>query len=268
MGIVGGDRAGLPDPTHYPVEDDMGEGLLQKLIVTLLLPLARRFFAERGVRALVGGNQFIYWVQYEPTSSIAPDLYVIPGVDPELVIGSWKTWETSIPPSFVLEVVSGDVTKGYEDVPRRCAKLGVRELVIFDPDWQTGHDRRRWQVYRTTPRSKFAVVESTNADTIRSEVFGAWLTVVGTGPATRIRIALDAEGRTLFPTDDERTRAEAERASAAEERARAEAERARAEAERARAAEERARAEAERARAAEEEAARLRAELEHLKQNR
>ena len=165
---------------------------------------------------------------------------MIPGVDPELVIGSWKTWETGVAPSFVLEVVSDDVRKDYEDVPRRCAKLGVRELVIFDPDWQSGRDRRRWQVYRTTARSKLAVVESTDAVTIRSEVFGAWLTAVGTGPATRIRIALDAEGRTLFPTDDERARAEAERA----------------------------RAEAERARAAEEEADRLRAELERLKKSR
>ena len=197
----------------------MGEGLLQKLIVTLLLPLARRFFTERGVRALVGGNQFIYWVQYEPTSSIAPDLYVIPGVDPELVIDNWKTWETGIAPSFVLEVVSDDedVEKDYVDIPRRCAKLGVRELVIFDPEWQRGRDRRRWQVYRTTGRSPLAVVESTDAHTIHSEVFGAWLTATGTGAATRIRIALDAEAHTLFPTDEERARAEAERARAAED---------------------------------------------------
>ena len=56
MGIVGGDHAGLPDPTHYPVEDDLGEGLLQKLIVTLHLPLARRFFAERDVSAATSSS--------------------------------------------------------------------------------------------------------------------------------------------------------------------------------------------------------------------
>lgn len=206
---VGSDRASLPDPTHYPVEDDTGEGLLQKLIIVLLLPLVRRFLEERGVRALVGGNQFIYWVQHEPTSSLAPDLYVLPGVDPDLAIGSWKTWETGVVPSFVLEVVSEDVRKDYEDVPRRCAKLGVRELVIFDPDGERHPDRRRWQVYRRHERGPLAVVESTNAATIRSEVLGAWLASVGSGDATRVRLALDAQARTLVPTDAERASAEA-----------------------------------------------------------
>jgi Uma2 family endonuclease len=209
MSNAASDRAALPDPTRYPIEDEMGEGLLQKLIVVVLLPLLRRFLEERGVRALVGGNQFIYWVQYEPTSSIAPDLYMLPDVDPELVIGSWKTWETGVVPSFVLEIVSDDVRKDYDDVPRRCAKLGVRELVIFDPEWERHPDRRRWQVYRRAERGSLAVVETTNEATIRSEVFGAWLTAVGTGDATRLRIALDAEGRSLFPTDGERASAEA-----------------------------------------------------------
>ena len=230
MANAGSDRASLPDPTHYPVEDDMGEGLLQKLIVVLLLPLVRRFLEERGVRALVGGNQFIYWVQHEPTSSIAPDLYVLPGIDPELVIGSWKTWESGVVPSFVLEVVSDDVRKDYEDVPRRCTRLGVRELVIYDPDWERGPDRRRWQVYRRRGPSPLAVVETTNDATIRSEVFGAWLTAVGAGATARIRIALDPAGRELFPTDAERAEAEAEARAEAEALARAEAEK-RAEAE-------------------------------------
>ena len=73
------------------------------------------------MRALVGGNQFIYWVQYEPTRTIAPDLYLLPGVDPELAISSWKVWETGVVPSFALEIVSDDLKKDYEQVPRRCA---------------------------------------------------------------------------------------------------------------------------------------------------
>ena len=41
-----------------------------------------RFLADRGERAFVGADQFIYWVQYEPTRAVAPDIYVLPGVDP------------------------------------------------------------------------------------------------------------------------------------------------------------------------------------------
>jgi hypothetical protein len=156
-------------------------------------------------------------------------------------------------------------------VPRRCTRLGVRELVIYDPDWERGPDRRRWQVYRRRGPSPLAVVETTNDATIRSEVFGAWLTAVGAGAMARIRIALDPAGRELVPTDAERAeteaaRAEAEAARAEAEAARAEAETARAEAEAAARAEAEAAARAEAARRAEVEAevARLRAALEAL----
>jgi hypothetical protein len=160
-------------------------------------------------------------------------------------------------PSFVLEVVSDDVREDYEDVPRRCTRLGVRELVVYDPDWESGPDRRRWQVYRRRGPAPLAVVETTNDATIRSEMFGAWLTAVGSGATARIRIALDPAGRELFPTDAERAEAEAARAEAEAARAEAEAE-ARAEAEAL------ARAEAEKRAEAEAEVARLRAALEAL----
>jgi multidrug resistance efflux pump len=140
--------------------------------------------------------------------------------------------------------------------------------MIFDPDWERHPDRRRWQVYRRHDRGPLAVVESTNDATVRSEVLGAWLASVGTGDATRLRVALDAHGRTLFPTDAERATAEAKRATAEAKRATAEAKRATAEAERATAEAERAETEAAARAEAEAEVARLRAALEALKRER
>ena len=79
-----------PDLTHYPVEDDMGEALLQRLIAELLRHLIARWLEGRGVVALTGASQFIYWVQYEPTKCVAPDVYVLPGVAPGTEVTAWK----------------------------------------------------------------------------------------------------------------------------------------------------------------------------------
>src|SRR5262245_12844801 len=101
----------------YPEADGMGEGELQRLITELLRPLIARFLAERGVVAHAGADQFVYWRKGRPTSRVAPDVYVLPGVPQSQVITSWKTWETGIVPSFVLEIVSNDVQKDYDDNP-------------------------------------------------------------------------------------------------------------------------------------------------------
>jgi Uma2 family endonuclease len=230
-----------PDPTHYPIEDDVGEGLLQRLISELFRPLLARFLAERGERALVGADQLIYWVQHEPTTCVSPDVYVLPGVDPSLVPACWKTWETGVVPSFALEIVSRHGRgKDYERAPLRYAELGVGELVIFDPDFAGSAERIRWQVYRPMPGRGFVRVLRTNADRIRSSALRCWLVSSGEGASTRVRLATGEHGEDLVPTDAELA------ASRSAERARREAAEARRE-------------------AAEAEAARLRSELERLR---
>src|SRR5512142_2221375 len=123
------------DPTVYPVEERVGEDILQRMIVELLRPLLARFLAERGEVALVGADQFIYYEQHNSTARVAPDVYVLPGVPPDTAVSVWKTWETGTVPSFALEVASTDWQKDYIEVPERCRQLGVKELVVFDPGW-------------------------------------------------------------------------------------------------------------------------------------
>src|ERR1043165_8981388 len=91
------------DPTIYPVVERVGENTLQRSIVELLRPLIERWFRHRGVRAFVGADQFIYYVQHAPTERVAPDIYVLPGVRQGTPISVWKTWERGIVPSFGLE---------------------------------------------------------------------------------------------------------------------------------------------------------------------
>jgi len=76
-----------------------------------------RFLVDKRRPAHVGANQFIYWEEGNPTRRLDPDVYVLPGVDRSIAIGSWKTWESGIVPSLAVEVASDDIAKDYEDGP-------------------------------------------------------------------------------------------------------------------------------------------------------
>ncbi len=247
----------------YPGSDDMGEHEIQRLIAELFRPLLARFLAERGRLAHVGADQFIYWVEGKPGKRLAPDVYVLPGIDPSIAIRSWKVWETGVGPSFALEVVGDDITKDYEDGPALYDELGVEELVVFDPHaTATSRTRLRFQVFRRLKRRGLVRVEATQGDRVRSKILGAWVRAVGHHDAVRLRVALGDEGDTLYPTE-----AESERAAKEFERAAKESERAAKESERAAKESERAAKESERAGriAAEAEVARLRALLAKAK---
>ena len=205
------------DPTVYPIEDDMGEGSLQRFISELLRALIEIWLRSRGEQSFVGADQFFYWQQYNPTESVAPDVYVLPGVPQQGTrVGAWKVWQTGKVPSFVFEVVSQDLEKDYLTAPAKYGRLGVEELIVFDPDHRESSARVRWQVFRRS-RSGFTRVEATDADRVRSKVLGCWLRAVGEGDSTRVRLALDPDGEALVPTDAEaRARAEAEQHRLAE----------------------------------------------------
>src|SRR5262249_38033266 len=116
-------------------------------------------------------------------------------------------------PSVAIEVVSQDKPyKDYVEAPERYRDLGVKELVIFDPDWERSADRVRWQRYRKLKRRGFVRVEVTNEDRIHSRVLGCWLRVVGEGTSARVRLATGPSGDELFPTALEAERAAKEEA--------------------------------------------------------
>jgi Uma2 family endonuclease len=103
--------------------------------------------ASRRIKEHAGADQFMYWVEGDPTQRRAPDVYVLPGVSQRRVLSSWKVFETGIAPSFALEVVPGDIEKDHVDVPVDYSHMGVRELVLFDPHVTARSTRRvRWQV--------------------------------------------------------------------------------------------------------------------------
>ena len=202
----------------------MGDDFLQRAIAEALRPLIARWFKTRRVKAFTGADQFLYWVEGDPTRRMAPDVYVLPKVDPESVPSSWQLWEVG-PPSFALEVVSRDVGKDYEDAPAEYAAMGAKELVIFDPGATArSRTRVRWQVYRRLARRGFVRVAQTMSDRVEVTSLGCWLRAMGEGRDARLRLGTGVGGEELFLTEAEAARAMAEAASA-----QAQAERARAE---------------------------------------
>jgi Putative restriction endonuclease len=244
-----------PDPTVYPVSGHRGESTFELFTRVALLPLFERHLAARGQATFVGSKQFIYWVQFEPTRSVCPALYVVPGLALRTRVGNIKTWLDGRVPSFALEIASPGAPSACVQLPERYAELGVRELVIYDPKAA----RRRgegvvWQVYRRLSKRGFVQVEATQADRVRSKVLGCFLREVrGPRGALELRLGAGPSGDELVPTEAESERAEKERERAEKERERAEKERERAEKERAQAEKER------------ERAARLEAEAEVAK---
>ncbi|MFO0756738.1 MAG: Uma2 family endonuclease [Byssovorax sp.] len=220
-----------PDPTVYPIEDDMGEGTLQRLVSETLRVLIERWLASQGKPAFVGANQLFYWKQFDASEHLAPDVYVLPGAPLSPNISAWKVWETGFVPSFAFEFISGDPERAYRTLTPRYGRLGVDELIVFDADFEQARDRTRFQIYRPGKKG-WTCVQHTDADRVRSKVLGCHLRVVGEGGALRVRLATGFNGEDLVPTDAEAEQA-ARRALEAHQRATAtaQAERARLEAE-------------------------------------
>jgi Uma2 family endonuclease len=194
------------EASYDPFEDDMGESSQQRFISELFRPEAEACMAERGAPTFVGADQYIGWDPDDGENVLAPDVYVLPGVEPGVDFEFWKVWQTGIVPSFALEIVSKRKKKDYTEVPPLYDELGVDELVIFDPRYKRRRrEAYRFQVYRRVEGRGFVRIEATNADRARSRTFGCWIRCVGEGERQRLRLARGLAGEDLVPTAAERS---------------------------------------------------------------
>jgi Uma2 family endonuclease len=214
-------RQSAVDATVYPTEEKLGEDILQRLIMEVLRPIVEAYLKAKRVKAFVGADQFIYFRRGDTRGRVAPDVYVLPGVDPKRRIRSWKTWEEGIAPCFAVEVVSLDVDKDYIDVPPLYNELGIDELIVFDPGYEEEPNRFRFQLFRRIAKRGLVRVEVTNEDRIRSKYLGCYVRAIGELGETRLRLSTGASGSELVKTDVEHERAEKERERAEKEHERA-----------------------------------------------
>ena len=189
-------------PIHYPSSDGkpMAENDAQRnAIMYGISALTRHFRRRRDV--YVSGDLLIYYEEGNPRVSIAPDVFVVFGVE-KRERPNYKLWEEGQAPAFVLEVASPSTWR--DDVGRKrsvYAQLGVREYWQYDPAGE--YLAARLQGERLTPSGYERQPVATGLDgtlTLRSERLGLELRVA---PGREMRFRDPATGLDLRNHDEE-----------------------------------------------------------------
>ncbi len=189
-------------PIEYPDEDGkpMAEGDLQCSYL-IYARSALRIYFQNHPDVYVAGNLFIYYEKGYPESVVAPDVFVVFGVE-NRDRRSYKTWEeNNQTPDFVLEITS-KTTRSKDQGAKKgiYAFLGVREYFQYDP---TGdYLNPQLQGLRLIEGNYFPVAANTLPDgtvSLPSEVLGLELRL----EAEKLRFYNPATGETLLTHEEE-----------------------------------------------------------------
>ena len=167
-------RASVDAAVEYPSSDGkpLAENDAQHTAILYGISALRVRYAGRG-DVYVSGDLLIYYEEGNPRVSVAPDVFVVFGVEHRMRM-SYKVWEEGKGPDFVLEVASPNTWR--EDVgPKRgiYAGLGVKEYCLYDPMGE--HLKPVLQGYRLVDGvyERQPLVESLDGTlTLRSETLG------------------------------------------------------------------------------------------------
>ena len=189
-------------PIHYPSSDGqpMAEDDAQRnAIMYGIGALARHFRERRDV--YVSGDLPIYYEEGNPRLSIAPDIFVVFGVE-KRQRPNYKLWEEPRAPAFVLEVASPSTWRHDLGWKRSVyARLGVRDYCRYDPAGE--HLPSRLEGDRLTPSGYVRQPVATALDgtlTLPSETLGLELRAA---PGHELRFRDPATGCDLRSHDEE-----------------------------------------------------------------
>ena len=189
-------------PIHYPSSDGkpMAENDAQRDAIMYGIGALTRHFRDRP-DVYVSGDLLIYYEEGNPRVSIAPDVFVVFGVE-DRRRPNYKLWEEGPAPAFVLEVASPSTWR--EDLGRKrsvYARLGVREYWQYDPYGE--HLPARLQGERLTPAGYVRQPVVTALDgtlALSSETLGLELRAA---PGREMRFRDPATGDELRSHDEE-----------------------------------------------------------------
>ena len=182
-----------PSLVHFAESAEVPETGVHLELRTALYLLVRDFVAERGA---VGSEQFVYWDPTDPRACLAPDAFVYFG-EADHLFRSWKTWEHGVP-QVAVEVISDSDQPAWAEKLVRYRRLGVSELVWFDPEVQQ-------RPLRVWDRSGDHLVERqlVNMRTKCAHLGGYWCAVECPDTGLTLRLSRDELGTQLFPTSAE-----------------------------------------------------------------
>lgn len=219
----GGSAAPARVSLRLEIEESPGRWLLEEQsvpetplhdgIIQVLLLVLQHWASKLERSVLVTSNLGCRWDPSDARVGADPDVVLVEPAPPEgEQLSTLRIWEPGhSPPRVAIEVVSANTAeKDYLDAPARCARLGVREVWVFDPLLQgpaTTGGPFVLQVWRANGSELER--QHAGATPAWSEEMDAWLVVTDEG--ARLRLASDRDGEELWPTRAEAAEAEVER---------------------------------------------------------
>ncbi|MEA2690618.1 MAG: hypothetical protein QOJ16_5 [Acidobacteriota bacterium] len=186
----------LSRPVDYPESDGrpMAETQVHaRVMLDLFHTLGQRYADVPDVYAW--GNMMFYYVEGNPKASVAPDVFLVHGVD-KRVRRTYKLWEERTP-SLVVEITS-ESTKS-EDMKLKKGlyeRLGIEEYFLFDPLGE--YLRPRLQGYRLM-NGRYEPLPAEKDGALLSRTTGLRLEPEG----DRLRLRDPATGEPLLWADEE-----------------------------------------------------------------
>src|SRR5260221_8866916 len=100
-------KATILHEIDYPESDGkpMAETPLHMLVMWNTIQTLIDWFAD-DAKVYVWGNMMLYYVEGDIKKTVAPDVYVVKGVDKHKERRTFKTWEEKKSPKLVIEVTS------------------------------------------------------------------------------------------------------------------------------------------------------------------
>jgi len=121
-------------PVYYPESDGepMAESDTHRDQMIYLLHALEEHFRD-DPQVYVAGNLLLYYVEGDPSASVAPDVFAVFGV-PKGKRQVYKVWEEGKGPDVVFEITSRSTMWKDKGAKKGVYEmLGVREYFLFDP---------------------------------------------------------------------------------------------------------------------------------------
>ncbi len=145
-----------PSNIYYPSEDGEPLAETQQHALAILMTLSVLSLYLREKKAVVFADQFLYYVEGDPSARVAPDVMVVFDI-PLKLYNHYKLWEYGSIPAVIFEITSESTKLNDLNVKTKLyQKIGVPEYWLFDlyGEWIEG----QLIGYRLSPSGDYEII--------------------------------------------------------------------------------------------------------------
>ena len=159
----------------YPCEDDepMAATAFHGIQINTLFDQLSRYLAINDL-IYIGVDSFIYYEEGDITKCVAPDIYIVFGVEKYPLRRSFYTWAEGAVPVAVIEFLSDSTA--HQDRTKKVElylkDIGVQEYFIHQPEMKKPAEFRGWQ---QSPSGTIVEIEPDADGGLFSEALNLWL---------------------------------------------------------------------------------------------